>query len=153
MFSCLSSTLFVSLRSSQIKSKESESNPYRTLNSYLLLPLFAASFFSSVFDIKLASRCRVELLPSQWSLFLQKLEILFCRILLLFFFILIFCVNVYWVISGCICMWSSMAYRGRGRGRGGFSGGGGFGFAKQEPFVLFPVSFCCCSFCICLAVC
>lgn len=38
----------------------------------------------------------------------------------------------------------SMAYRGRGCG--GFSGGGGFGFAKQEPFVLFPVSFCCCSF-------
>lgn len=39
-----------------------------------------------------------------------------------------------------------MAWRGRGRGRGGgrggFGGFGGFGFrrAKQEPFVLFPVS-------------
>ncbi|CAN6679204.1 unnamed protein product [Malus baccata var. baccata] len=44
-----------------------------------------------------------------------------------------------------------MVCRGRGRGRGEFSGGGGFGFAKQEPFVLFPMSFCCCSFCICLA--
>ena len=35
-----------------------------------------------------------------------------------------------------------MAFRGRGRGRGGYGrgGGGGFGIAKQEPFVLFPVS-------------
>lgn len=35
-----------------------------------------------------------------------------------------------------------MAFRGRGRGRGGYGrgGGGGFGIAKQEPFILFPVS-------------
>lgn len=34
-----------------------------------------------------------------------------------------------------------MAFRGRGRGRGRFGGGGGTSFAKQEPFILFPVSY------------
>lgn len=46
------------------------------------------------------------------------------------------------LITFCSKFCWQMAFRGRGRGRGGYGRGGvgGFGIAKQEPFVLFPVS-------------